>query len=87
MHGIKRWKTLYHPRFHSGSQSFNKHCYLWLPCCSKYSELLAAQGCLETAMGYLMASSDQVGLEASLDDQSVREVTRTEKTITQDEFS
>ena len=27
---------------------------------SKYAELLAAQGCLETAIGYLMASNDQV---------------------------
>lgn len=29
---------------------------------SKYSEILAAQGCLETAMGYLMAVSDQGSL-------------------------
>lgn len=27
---------------------------------SKYAEILAAQGCLETAMGYLMAVNDQV---------------------------
>ena len=35
----------------------------FLPCLSsysKYAEILAAQGCLETAMGYLMAVNDQV---------------------------
>lgn len=28
--------------------------------CSKYAEILAAQGCLDTAMGYLMAVNEQV---------------------------
>ena len=28
--------------------------------CSKYAEILASQGCLETAMGYLMTVNDQV---------------------------
>ena len=27
---------------------------------SKYAEILASQGCLETAMGYLMTVNDQV---------------------------
>lgn len=36
--------------------------YLYLACFlySKYAEILAAQGCLETAMGYLMTVNDQV---------------------------
>ena len=36
--------------------------YLHLACFlySKYAEILAAQGCLETAMGYLMTVNDQV---------------------------
>ena len=36
--------------------------YLYLVCFlySKYAEILAAQGCLETAMGYLMTVNDQV---------------------------